>query len=77
MEYGYHVGSSPTFGKLSVDVLCPAAIPGAPQLASAAAAAAAPRGAPRDVRPVYEQVTRLFVLRVLFAESSACAQTLR
>ena len=29
MEYGYHVGSSPTYGKLSVDVLCPAAIPGA------------------------------------------------
>ncbi len=32
MEYGYHVGSSPTYGKLSVDVLCPAAIPGAAQL---------------------------------------------
>ena len=29
MEYGYHVGSSPTYGKLSVDVLCPAAIPDA------------------------------------------------
>jgi hypothetical protein len=29
MEYGYYVGTTPRYGMLSVDVLCPDAIPGA------------------------------------------------